>query len=258
MPYIAGIDEAKGENGLFGQCVILQILEFGNGKDQLQGIIAILDLACDCVFVIDLILNFNTARWQISTEGREHWVIIEDLRTIRTMYLWQSNSLGVATWWPGAFYLDLMGVIPWQYIDCFGASASLKYLRLLRLIKLTRLYRIRRLLEGLHYKFPSSVFAITSMQLILTMFLFAHWLCCIWYRVGSTPSMDGWVHSPNANLMDEHGEPIEMKYVGKGAHILGNGTEITYIGGLSSEARPYHSKKPVRTAPLGGPKSAAA
>ena len=92
MPYIAGIDEAKGENGLFGQCVILQILEFGNGKDQLQGIIAILDLACDCVFVIDLILNFNTARWQISTEGREHWVIIEDLRTIRTMYLWQSNS----------------------------------------------------------------------------------------------------------------------------------------------------------------------
>ena len=210
MPYIAGIDEAKGENGLFGQCVILQILEFGNGKDQLQGIIAILDLACDCVFVIDLILNFNTARWQISTEGREHWVIIEDLKTIRTMYLWQSNSLGVATWWPGAFYLDLMGVIPWQYIDCFGASASLKYLRLLRLIKLTRLYRIRRLIEGLHYKFPSSVFAITSMQLILTMFLFAHWLCCIWYRVGSTPSMDGWVHSPNANLMDEHGEPLRQ------------------------------------------------
>jgi hypothetical protein len=164
-----------------------------------------MDLACDSLFVIDLILNFHSARWKISSEGREHWKLIDDLPTIRMMYFFAEDTDGELTWYPGAFFVDLLGVIPWQYVDCFGASPILKYLRLLRLIKLTRMYRLRRMIEGLHYKFPTSVFAITSVELMLTMFLAAHWLCCIWFRVGATDN--GWVHSDNAGLMLD-GEPI--------------------------------------------------
>lgn len=204
VPYIAGIDEVKGEFSLFGECVILQIAKVPQGS--WQGYIAILDLMCDFLFVVDLVLNFHTARWAISNEGREHWRLIEDLPTIRKMYLWSMNSEGNYLWLPGAFCIDLFGVIPWQYVDCFGANASFKYLRLLRLIKLTRMYRLRRLIQGLHYKFPTSVFIITCMELVMTMFLAAHWLCCIWYRVGY--DKEGWVHSSNAGLMDEFGLPL--------------------------------------------------
>lgn len=164
-----------------------------------------LDLACDSMFVFDLVLNFHSARWKISSEGREHWKLIDDLPTIQRMYIFAGDADGNLTWYPGAFFVDLLGVIPWQYVDCFGASPIFKYLRLLRLIKLTRMYRLRRMIEGLHYKFPTSVFAITSIELMLTMFLAAHWLCCIWFRVGA--SENGWVHSDNAGLMLD-GEPI--------------------------------------------------
>jgi hypothetical protein len=34
VPYIAGIDEAKGEYSLFGDCVLLQIVELHNGKSD--------------------------------------------------------------------------------------------------------------------------------------------------------------------------------------------------------------------------------
>ena len=203
VPYIVGIDEVKGEDALFGQCVIGQIAALTRGGDW-QGIIAVVDLICDCLFVLDLVLNFHTARWQISHQGREHWELIDDLPSIRKYYLWQVNADGKLTWMPGAFFVDLIGVIPWQYIDCMGANAVAKSLRLLRLIKLTRMYRLRRLIEGLYFRFPSSVFAIKCMELVLTMFLAAHWMCCLWFRVGYH---DGWVHTANANLRDEDGKP---------------------------------------------------
>ena len=204
VPYIVGIDEVKGELCFFGECVILQIAELSN--HSWQAYIAMMDLVCDCLFVLDLVLNFHTARWQISHDGREHWALIDDLPTIRQCYLWSANADGKLTWMPGAFFVDLLGVIPWQYVDCFGALPALKTLRLLRLIKLSRLYRLRRLIEGLHYKFPTSVFAITCVELVLTMFLAAHWLCCIWFRVGYH---EGWVHSANAQLMDDDGNPMD-------------------------------------------------
>jgi hypothetical protein len=103
IPYIAGIDEAKGDDAIFGGCVWADIfaIEVGQAltaRDKLKGGVAICDLICDLLFVVDLIMNFFTARWVISTEGREHWKLVDDLPTIRKMYVWQANSEQEITW----------------------------------------------------------------------------------------------------------------------------------------------------------------
>ena len=103
IPYIAGIDEAKGDDSIFGGCVIdsLQNLRDSNKlseRDKLKSSIAICDLFCDFLFVLDLIMNFFTARWVISREGREHWKLVDDLPTIRKMYVWHAKSEQEITW----------------------------------------------------------------------------------------------------------------------------------------------------------------
>jgi hypothetical protein len=103
IPYIAGIDEAKGDDAIFGGCVWADIfaIEVGQAltaRDKLKGGVAICDLICDLLFVLDLIMNFFTARWVISTEGREHWKLVDDLPTIRKMYVWQAKSEQEITW----------------------------------------------------------------------------------------------------------------------------------------------------------------
>ena len=55
VPYIVGIDEVKGELSFFGECVILQIAELSN--HSWQAYIAMMDLVCDCLFVLDLVLS---------------------------------------------------------------------------------------------------------------------------------------------------------------------------------------------------------
>ena len=73
-------------------------------------------------------------------------------------------------------------------------ASGLKILRLLRLLKLFRLYRIRRMIKVLHQKFPKSTFVVTSLELLLTMVLFAHWTSCLWFVVGYP---NGWVTLQN-------------------------------------------------------------
>ena len=46
------------------------------------------------------------------------------------------------------FFIDFLGVIPWQYADCYGNLGALKVLRLFRLLKMLSLIRIRQLLQA--------------------------------------------------------------------------------------------------------------
>mmetsp|Transcript_13610 Transcript_13610/g.33385 ORF Transcript_13610/g.33385 Transcript_13610/m.33385 type:complete len:1256 (+) Transcript_13610:103-3870(+) len=136
-------------------------------------IFSIFDVCTDIVFVTDLILVFHTAKWVISTEGKPHWVLVDDLKTLRWMYL-KSN-----------FILDFIGILPWQFFACFGTSPSaIRILDLIRLVKLLRLYRIKRVIRIMYVKFPRSVWLVASFELVITMSLVAHWMCCLWYRIG--------------------------------------------------------------------------
>lgn len=106
----------------------------------------------------------------------------------------------------GAFVADLLGQIPWQYMDCIAPSVDneVKLLRLFRLFKLLRLRRLRRLLQAAYTQYPHSELFIASWQLVLTMVVGAHWMACIWYMIGKP---DGWVM--DEGLVDENGELLE-------------------------------------------------
>ena len=56
----------------------------------------------DLIFVADIVITFYTAIWEISTFGVPHWVLIDDLPTIRTIYL------------RGTFCWDVIASIPYQ------------------------------------------------------------------------------------------------------------------------------------------------
>uniref|UniRef100_A0A7S4PDA0 Cyclic nucleotide-binding domain-containing protein n=1 Tax=Guillardia theta TaxID=55529 RepID=A0A7S4PDA0_GUITH len=186
VPYLAGFDDHKAEQyALFKRCGIKYA-----GQDVYGTLFALIDLTCDVMFVVDLILNFHIAYWKIDNRGREHWVLVDDLKTIRSQYL-RTN-----------FLTDLVGVLPWQYLDCAELPTNFKILRLFRLLKLFRLYRLRRAIKLIYFKYPRSVFFFTGIELFVSMFLVAHWLCCAWFYVGVKTK--GWVVAQH--IMDENGE----------------------------------------------------
>jgi len=193
VPYVSGIDNVKGpDDRLFKDCALTEL-----SSGTYLAYFALLDVSIDLIFIADLIVNFLTARWVIDTEGREHWRLVDDLGTLRKMYTSRCEENGFAI--VPQFWVDFLGVIPWQYADCMGnAFTAIKNLRLLRLIRLTRLYRIKRLIESLRFVWPKSAFLINSCQLILVLFLVAHWMCCLWFFVGYVP--DGWVHRQVSHL----------------------------------------------------------
>jgi hypothetical protein len=147
-------------------------------------IVFLFDIAVDMTFLLDVIITFHTAIWVVSREGTPHWVLIDDLRTIGRQYV------------RGFFFLDLVGIFPWHFLDCVhwtqNAPFYVKFLRLFRLLKLLRLYRIRRVLENLHQRFPQSRYLVTSVELFMMMILISHWIACAWFRLGSSDP-EGWV-----------------------------------------------------------------
>ena len=94
----------------------------------------LLFLFFDYCLSVDLLIDFFTARWIVDSEGREHWRLVEDLYTIRQMYMFRCPENGF-TLLP-LFWLDIVGIIPWQYVDCLHASFQvLKNLRVFRLVE---------------------------------------------------------------------------------------------------------------------------
>jgi CRP-like cAMP-binding protein len=56
----------------------------------------------------------------------------------------------------------------------------------------THTHRLSRMIKNLYRKYPSSQLLITGVELLMTMFIVAHWMACAWYVVGYP---DGWVLS---------------------------------------------------------------
>ena len=187
IPYTAGFEDVRPSAE--SSCLFL-------ATSGSKYVFMFIDPLVDLIFLVDIVLQFHTARWVISAEGREHWLLVDDLAIVRRLYL------------RGHFTTDLMGQIPWQYMDCiFSIGPEVKMLRCLRLIKLLRLYRFRRWVEALHVHFPHSVWLITGAELVLSVLVLAHWLCCLWFFVGF--SYAGWLVPQG--FMDEDGN-----YIGAG------------------------------------------
>ena len=127
VPYLAGFVDRADWGGFGGDAKNEDTCIFTNiGKDCLRTAILVVDMIADLIFWVDIVLSFHLARWVICREGRLHHVLIDDLPSIRRMYL------------KGNFCVDLLGQIPWQYADCLGTGPGLKLLRLFRMMKMLR------------------------------------------------------------------------------------------------------------------------
>ena len=206
VPFELGILDALVDDST---CVLMELMDPLNSTRKMA-ILALLDVTVDVFFTVDIVLHFYQAVWQISKDGSPHWEIIENLPEVRAHYVTKGGLL-----W------DVVGQLPWQYLNCMfpNVPGGMLILRLMRLLKLLRLYRIKSMVQGLYRRFPSCKLLITSFELLLTMFLAgevlrcsslfltcsspvrcssppsplflaAHWMCCLYFWVGYP---NGWV-----------------------------------------------------------------
>jgi hypothetical protein len=163
VPYASFMDNVKEPGDqVFSGCALLYLGKWsdesseGGWKTRTQSVCAGLDLTCDVLFLLDMGISFLTARWIIDTEGREHWRLVDDLASVRKMYMWPCKENRFAK--IPQFWIDFLGVIPWQYADCLLADSIeqsvIKGIRVLKMIKLSRLFRLQRLISTFRFKFP--------------------------------------------------------------------------------------------------------
>ena len=158
VPIVVGMSKVYFPDGT---CAV----NLGRTLRPWEAVFAIAEAGNDLIFVADIIITFYTAIWEISTFGVPHWVLIDDLPTIRTIYL------------RGTFCWDVLASIPYQYVDCFFLKTG--FVRVLRLLKLIRLGRVRRMIAVLQYRLPKLVAFLTFFELLLMLLLVAHWCVCV-------------------------------------------------------------------------------
>lgn len=91
VPFSLGFEKLYLSSG--EQCL------FRPGSDILPLFLVtrIIDIFVDVVFWIDIAVNFLSARWVLETEPMVHWTLVDDLRTVARLYLFDT------------FLIDLLG-----------------------------------------------------------------------------------------------------------------------------------------------------
>lgn len=202
VPYTSFIDNVKEPGDqIFGGCNLNALGTWSDEQTELgwkvraQSATAGIDLVCDIMFALDIAIAFLTARWIVDTEGREHWRLVEDRRTIKNMYMFScpENKFTLVP----QFWIDFLGAVPWQYADCvLSASIGqslLKGIRVMKMIKLFRLMRLKRLIDHFRFKFPGAGVLLNASQLLLVLFFAAHVMGCIWFMIGLLAGEGGWI-----------------------------------------------------------------
>ena len=99
-----------------------------------------IDPFVDVIFILDIVVSFLNARWELHAEPIPHWVLVDDLDEIAGRYL------------RGTFIIDLLGALPTQYLHCVNKAppegdpphSAIKALRLIRITKVPNLKSARR------------------------------------------------------------------------------------------------------------------
>jgi hypothetical protein len=118
------------------QCLFRQASQDGS----LYMVFRWIDPFVDVIFLIDIAVNFLSARWELQAEPTPHWVLLDNLDEIAGMYL------------RGTFILDFLGALPTQYLHCVSQAppegdpphSAIKALRLIRITKVPNLKSARR------------------------------------------------------------------------------------------------------------------
>lgn len=136
------------------------------------------DLVVNSVFLLDIIVNFNTAVYQ---EKEMKTVLVYDRKEIAKAYL------------KGWFVLDTISCIPFDYITDYGMNELFKMARVSKLQKLLRLFKVPRILKicTMRSRMQSSFAsfyqgAVTNDSVVFILVLlglFCHFSACLWVFV---------------------------------------------------------------------------
>ena len=122
------------------------------------------------VFLFDMVLSFHT---YYREEAKNGGAIIKDLSSIRAKYL------------RGWFAIDVVSIIPFNYVPGASELGILRMIRILRLLKLARVLRASRIYQRYQARnsLPHAVEAMVKLLLILC--TLAHWMACAWVMTGT-------------------------------------------------------------------------
>ena len=127
--------------------------------------------AIDCVFLKDIVLNFNLA-YVDDTKGN---MLVKSRRAIAKRY--------VRSW----FAVDFISTLPFEVVTMLAGDTErlkglkmIRMIRLLRLLKLARVIRASRIVSRWESSFSVSYAHLTVMRLGLLLTTVAHWMACLW------------------------------------------------------------------------------
>eukprot|EP00928_Gymnodinium_smaydae_P023881 TRINITY_DN19528_c0_g6_i1.p1 TRINITY_DN19528_c0_g6~~TRINITY_DN19528_c0_g6_i1.p1 ORF type:complete len:753 (+),score=110.49 TRINITY_DN19528_c0_g6_i1:31-2289(+) len=113
-------------------CVLLfyvaVTLPFSLGFHQIEALIPV-DLACDMLFMLDIVFNFRTTYVCQADE-----VVVKHSRAIAVHYL--------KTW----FFLDFVSSVPWDLVSA-GIMPNMQSARLLKIGKIAKVFKLLRLMK---------------------------------------------------------------------------------------------------------------
>ena len=118
----------------------------------------IIDLIINAIFLLDVLINFNTSFF--SAEGE----LIRARKDIAINYMFH-----------GAFFIDFFSSIPYSLI-------GLKSLKFMKILKIFRITRLSKVIEKMTLEEDSKAGA-KILKLIFELFLIMHLLGCSWFYV---------------------------------------------------------------------------
>lgn len=119
------------------------------------------------VFVIDMLVQFNTAYYQDD-------LLVCDRKQIAKKYFSKM------------FWIDLIGVLPFTAIFLNagdGSEDTAQFIALLRLLRLVRLHRVFTYLENLNYSTKISFLALTLVRNFVYVMSWTHLAACLFYYI---------------------------------------------------------------------------
>jgi hypothetical protein len=191
------------------------------------------DLFVDSIFWCDMVFSMHTALYRRADNGVR--VLVEEVKEIRQHYLRSRN-----------FVYDLCGVLPLRMSACVLTKlmpASMRppharfvnIIRLFRMAKLFRLHHLNRITNFIKYTFPRKTRTVLDLATLLLKMLFTgHLLACLWYYIGISDPVGGWV----AKKIPPQ-EPTYSRYISSFYFVYATITTVGYgdVAGLNSAER---------------------
>ena len=182
-------------DGFLGALIVysLTVIPMQMAFDSLlatAGNLLIFDYVIDCIFFLDVVMNFNTTFYSDFIDA-----YVVDRKLITEQYIKS-----------GWFFIDCISCIPFDLVatsalgnttNSDGSSTSattklIKIVRLLRLIKLAKLVNISKYLNKMEELLNISPTAVNLIMTCVQVVFISHLVCCIWWGLSSSLSSYTW------------------------------------------------------------------